>query len=99
MPGSVKTKSTGFKEPTVKYSNTENNNDDGNPHPSTDGVPSESEGKDDGKEYHEVASAGIESHGVGNLSCNDAACERVSKHPSADDLKDGGSMGTRKAME
>lgn len=98
MPGSVHTKSTGFKAPAVKYSNTENNNSDSNPHPNAASQNPKTMGKDDGREYMERPTSGIEKMGVGSMGCNDAACEKITKHPTSEDLRDAGSMGTARVM-
>ena len=92
---SVRTKSTGFADmQKPKYSNTENNNNDSNSHPNAATQNPATMGKDDGREYMERPTTGIEKMGVGNQPCNDAACERTdTKHPSAADLADAGSMG------
>lgn len=93
---SVHGKSTGFPDRSgAKYSNQVNNNSDAIPHPMNAASQNPATmGKDDGREYHETPMPGIDKMGVGNQPCNDAACERVdTKHPSAQDLADAGSMG------
>lgn len=93
MLGSVSTRSTGFSSPKISYTNLQNNNDDANPHPmapaNNPGMgPTVTKG-----EYQERQSPGIQMMGVGNMSCNDAACEKMATHPSAEDLSQAGSMG------
>lgn len=92
---SVRGKSTGFSEPSVRYTDEMNGNSDANPHPNAGGPPSESVGKDCGCEYMEKPTTGIDMMGVGNQRCNDAACEQITKHPTAEDLAQAGSMRGR----
>lgn len=101
MNSSVTTKSTGFKEPTVSYHDEDNNNTDAaSPHPMNAQKQNPATmGKDCGCEYMERPTTGIEKFGVGSMSCNDAACEKVdTKHPTAKDLADAGSLGSARAM-
>ena len=92
---SVSGRSTGFPAPSVRYTDEMNGNSDGNPHPNAGGPPSESVGKSDGREYMERPTTGIDMYGVGNLGCNDAACEKLVKHPTAADLSQAGSIRGR----
>ena len=90
---STRTKSTGFSDAQApKYSNTQNNNSDANPHPNAATQNPATMGKDDHKEYRETPTAGIEKMGVGSQRCNDAACEVIVKHPTPEDLSQAGSM-------
>lgn len=91
---SVRGKSTGFPDRGVSYSDQENNNTDAaSPHPmNADKQNPATMGKDDHKEYMERATTGIDKFGVGSMSCNDAACEKIVKHPTTEDLAQGGSM-------
>jgi hypothetical protein len=95
---SVMTKSSGFKEPAVKYSNTQNNNSDANPHPNAATQNPATMCKDCHCEYMERPTTGIEKMGVGNMPANDAAREQMNCHPDAADLKDAGTMGTAGSM-
>lgn len=96
MPGSVKIMSTGMRaSSTASTRETMITSDPSNPHPMALQPPVEM-GKDCGCEYRERPSAGIDMTGVGNLACNDAACEQVNKHPSSMDLQQAGSIRGRK---
>ena len=97
MPGSVSTRSTGFSTPSVSYKDEQMDHaDPSNPHPNASTMPKECYGSmGSGSEYHETPTAGIDKTGVGNLGCNDAACEKIVKHPTAADLSQAGSMRSR----
>lgn len=101
MNSSVTTKSTGFSDRGVSYKNVQNNNtDSATPHPMGAQMQNPATmGKDCGCEYMERPTSGIEKMGVGNMSCNDAACQTEVTHPTAQDLSDAGTMGTAKSMK
>lgn len=92
---STSIKSTGMSDSSPKSTMMDNRNSDGNPHPSgSSKIVGEYPG-DRSKEYREVKMPGITEFGVGSMSCNDAACEKIVKHPTAEDLADAGSMRGR----
>jgi hypothetical protein len=83
MPGSVSIKSTGQKAASSASTDMRMDHaDPSSPHPTAPkGNPGMGPTVTKG-EYREVPSPGITQTGVGNLACNDAACEQVNKHPS-----------------
>lgn len=82
MPGSVSIKSTGFRAVSTKSTDmTSKIADPANPHPT---APSDNPGMGPTitkGEYKEIPSPGITMTGVGNFVGNDAAHERIVKHP------------------
>ena len=92
---SVSGKSTGFPQRGVSYSDeSPDNTDPGNPHPMNAAKQNPvTMGKDCGCEYKERPTTGIDMMGVGNFQGNDAARERLVRHPTAEDKAQAGSLG------